>query len=83
MPTKPKRNQKGSSGESNLRDRCQSPDYALDPLFAYLKPEWTIWEPARGEGYLERALVEKRHSVVSGDLITGQDFFDDASLPTH
>jgi hypothetical protein len=78
---KPKKNYAGKTNESSLHDRCQTPDYALDPLFDYLKPEWTLWEPARGEGYLERALQAQGRTVVSGDLITGQNFFDDDHLP--
>lgn len=78
---KPKKNYAGKTNESSLHDRCQTPDYALDPLFDYLKPEWTLWEPARGEGYLERALQAQGRTVVSGDLITGQNFFDDEHLP--
>jgi hypothetical protein len=83
MSRKPKRNQKADTNESSLRDRCQTPDYALDPLFHYLKPEWTLWEPARGEGYLERALLDHERKVVTGDILTGQNYFDDEHLPTQ
>lgn len=79
--TKPKQNYTTTAGTVNLRDRCQTPDYALDPLLPYLKREWTLWESARGEGYLETALTANGLTVVSGDLLTGQDFFADASIP--
>lgn len=80
--SKPKRADKPSSGlVVNRRDRCQTPDYALDPLKPYLKQEWLIWEPARGEGYLEYALTTNKFTVVSGDLITGQNYFLDSDLP--
>lgn len=57
-------------------DACQTPAYAIDPLLRYLQEGWNIWEPAAGEGYLEGALYDSGFSVVSGDLITGQNFFD-------
>lgn len=81
MPKKPKQNYAGNIGESSRKDRCQTPDYALDPLYEYIKPNWTIWEPARGEGYIEHALRQRDLNVVTGDLLTGQNFFDDGSIP--
>ncbi len=83
MPTKPKKNYRGDPNKVNRQDQCQTPDYALDPLFAYLKPEWTLWEPARGEGYLESALIAQKYQVTTGDLITGQNFFDDDHIPAQ
>lgn len=57
-------------------DACQTPAYALDPLLPYLKPEWTIWEPAHGEGYLTGALFDSGFSgVETSDILTGQNFF--------
>lgn len=79
---KPKRADKPASGLIvNRRDRCQTPDYALDPLAPYLKREWLLWEPARGEGYLEHAIKANGLTVVSGDLLTGQNYFLDESIP--
>lgn len=57
-------------------DACQTPAYAIDPLLPYLQDSWNIWEPACGEGYLEGALYDSGFNVVSGDLITGQNFFE-------
>jgi hypothetical protein len=60
-------------------DACQTPAYAVDPLLPYLCRNWTIWEPASGEGLLVEALYDSGFSqsqVVAGDLITGQNFFD-------
>lgn len=58
-------------------DACQTPAYALDPLLPYLPREWVIWEPACGEGLLEDALYDSGFgTVVSGDILTGQNFFD-------
>ena len=72
---KPKRNQRADTDNVSNRDRCQTPDYALDPLLPYLSPEWMIWEPARGEGYIERTLVAAGMQVVASDLLTGQNYF--------
>lgn len=60
-------------------DNCQTPPYALEPLLPYLDPfrrqGLRIWEPAKGEGYLARALKESGYSVVAGDISQGADFF--------
>ncbi len=62
-------------------DYCQTPGYALDPLFPYLG--WslpsTIWEPAAGEMMLVDALYDggwKQENVVATDILTGQNFFE-------
>jgi hypothetical protein len=73
---KPKRQSKGDVKVSNGYDRCQTPPYALQPLLPYLKPSWTIWEPAAGEGHLVRALKAQGFSVAGSDLLTGDNFFD-------
>lgn len=58
-------------------DACQTPAYAFDPLLPYLQPEWTLWEPARGEGMLVEAMLDSGFkSVVSSDILTQQNFFD-------
>lgn len=60
-------------------DACQTPGYALDPLLPYLCRDWTIWEPAAGEGLLVEALYDSGFNeaqVVFGDILTGQNFFD-------
>jgi hypothetical protein len=55
-------------------DNFQTPASALDPLFPYLRKDWTIWEPACGKGNLVRGLMEARRSVVGTDILTGTDF---------
>jgi hypothetical protein len=73
---KPKSNKKGDPA----RDQCQTPEYALWPLLPYLDPSKTVWEPCRGEGYLVLALKNNDiPNIVSGDILTGQDFF----VPKH
>lgn len=80
MGTKPKNNDK-----SPAKDRCQTPDYALFPLLPYLpEPDNTlVWEPARGEGYLVGALRARGFNAIEGDILYGQDYFDDRHVPTH
>lgn len=67
---KPKVNRTGGIDQSVPFDRCQTPAYALDPLLSYLKPGWTIWEPAAGEGNLVRALQSHGFNVIASDLLT-------------
>ena len=55
-------------------DDYQTPPSALSILFPYLDQNWTIWEPASGEGYLRRALEEKGFRVVASDISEGHDF---------
>lgn len=58
-------------------DACQTPAYALDPLLPYLPREWTIWEPAAGEGYLADALFDSGFSqVIATDLLRQENFFE-------
>lgn len=75
---KPKSNVKGEHAEDepDPRDACQTPDYAIDPLLPFLKQEWTIWEPAYGEGLLVDALFDGGlEGIITSDLLNGQDFF--------
>jgi len=57
------------------RDQCQTPPYALNPLWPYLRKEWRIWEPAAGEGLMVDALRKRGHDVEASDVLTGRDFF--------
>ena len=49
-------------------DDFQTPPIALTPLYPYLNPDWTIWEPACGKGNLVRGLQKNNYSVVGTDL---------------
>ena len=73
---KPKSNQIGDIYTPKGYDACQTPPEALDPLLPYIDPDWTVWEPAAGEGYLEGALYDSGFSVIPGDLLRGENFFD-------
>jgi hypothetical protein len=55
-------------------DDFQTPASALNPLIAYLKPGWTIWEPACGKGNLVRGLEEKGYKTFPSDILSGQNF---------
>ncbi|GIK39539.1 MAG: hypothetical protein BroJett011_33720 [Chloroflexota bacterium] len=57
-------------------DACQTPACAFRPLLPYLSKDWTLWEPARGEGNLERTMQYHNFNTVSGDIITGRNFLD-------
>lgn len=53
---KQKANREGDVKKVNNYDSCQTPAYALDPILPYLKPEWSLWESATGEGFLANHL---------------------------
>lgn len=77
---KPKTNRAANEYVPQGFDACQTPPYALDPLLPYLNTEWTIWEPASGEGLLVEALFDSGFNrVEASDLLTGQNFFEYAA----
>lgn len=63
------------------KDDFQTPPNALQPLYRFLKPSWTIWECASGNGNLTRALRKKGYKVISTDMRSGYDFLE--YEPTH
>jgi hypothetical protein len=70
--SKPKTNYKNQP----LRDKFQTPTYAVDPLIPILKRSRikTIWECASGEGYIADYLVANEFNVIGTDITTGKDF---------
>ncbi len=68
-----KNRQSYSSGSQ--KDDCQSPPYAILPLLPFIDPDWIIWEPAAGEGYLVRAMQAHGLHVIDSDIKTNQDFY--------
>lgn len=60
---------------SKAADLCQTPGYAIDPLYPHLNPEWIIWEPACGECNLVNTLRSREYQVFASDIFNGQDFF--------
>jgi len=73
---KQKTNRPGDIYTPSGYDACQTPAYALDPLLPYLPGDWIIWEPACGENFLVDALYDASRKVVTGDILTGQNFFE-------
>lgn len=74
---KPKTNRAGDEYIPQGFDACQTPPIALDPLLPFLRPEWRIWEPAAGEGFLVEGLYDSGFSSIAiSDLLTGQNFFE-------
>ena len=47
----------------------QTPPEALEPLYSYLKKEWTIWECAEGNGNLTKGLRKARYKVFGSDIL--------------
>lgn len=74
MARKPKSNTKASPEQASLKDMCQTPPRALSLILPYLKPQWTIWEPASGLGFIAMTLESHGHKVISTDIVTGQNF---------
>ncbi len=72
---KPKTNRAGDPNRALKMDACQTPAYAVGPLLPFLKPEWTLWESAAGEGLLAAAMRKGGFTVLETDILTGQNFF--------
>lgn len=70
-----RRTQAQNPNQSQGFDQCQTPVYALDPLFAYLPKDKIIWESAAGQGNLVTGLRDAGYSVIASDILTGQNFF--------
>ncbi len=52
----------------------QTPSWALEPLYPYLKKDWTIWECACGQGNLVKTLIEKGYNTFGTDILNKKDF---------
>jgi len=68
---KPKENKGYNTGTYDL---CQTPPYALEPLYPYLGN--MIWECASGSGVLVRELKKHCTFVSSSDILMGNKVFD-------
>lgn len=78
MPKKPKKTQVQDTGTSDLRDRCETPGYALDPILPFLPDGVRLWEPACGSGRIVRRLRHLGYRVIGSDLMQenpGKNFF--------
>lgn len=58
----------------SIKDICQTPGYALEPLLPYLRSFRAIWEPACGEGILAEVLRERLLRVEATDISIGEGF---------
>ena len=70
---KPKENKGNKVG---TYDECQTPPYALEPLFPYLNKDWFIWECACGSHTLWKALLMAGLKTDGTDIKHGEDFFN-------
>lgn len=50
------------------KDMCQTPPYALEPLYPYLPKGTVVWESACGEGLLVQAMLDKGYKVKWSDV---------------
>lgn len=58
------------------KDEFYTPEWAITPILAYLKPESIVWCPFDTEQSLYvKVLSEAGHKVISTHLESGQDFF--------
>ena len=55
--------------KSNSSDDFQTPYQALQPLFKYLKKDWTIWECASGNGNLVDEFKRQGYQTIGTDII--------------
>lgn len=78
---KPKQN---NGTDPTGMDVCNTPPYALDPLLPYIRPEWSVWEPAASTGNICEALrphvlgvhaTELRTKGLGTDVRGGVNFF--------
>jgi hypothetical protein len=64
---KSKINRKGDIDEPASYDQCQTPVYAMDPLWEYLLARWRIWECACGKRNLVRGMERRGYQVIASD----------------
>lgn len=72
---KPKTNKGSNVGKY---DNCQTPPYALEPLFPFLKNRnWNIWDCCSGKGTIVKALKKEGLVSFGTDISNGKiyDFF--------
>ena len=72
---KPQRPQPKTQGESQQRDRCQTPWYAVDLILPWLPKDAIIWESAAGDGQIVSKLTHEGYEVVTTDILTGHNYF--------
>jgi hypothetical protein len=63
-------------------DFYPTPDSLIAEIVARWKPRSNvIWEPCAGDGRIAKALLEAGFEIITGDITTGEDFFEVAPPP--
>jgi hypothetical protein len=63
-------------GDINPNDEFYTPNYAIEPLIKYLKPNSNIWCPFdTEESNFVKCLKELGHRVICTHIFNGDDFF--------
>ena len=69
-------NKAEKQGEINPNDEFYTPNYAIEPLLKYLKPNSRIWCPFdTQESNFVKMFAENGYTVVWSHICTNQDFF--------
>lgn len=70
-------NKAEKQGEINPNDEFYTPNYAIEPLLKYLKPNSKIWCPFdTNESNFVKLLKKEGHIVSNSHISEGFDFFD-------
>ena len=85
MPRKPKKQYATDKSKFGIKDFCQTPSYAIDPLlpFLALNNVRRVWEPAAGKGRIVSYFRNRGYEVLADDILYGeeQDFFSQRHIP--
>lgn len=68
--------------KDSVFDHCYTPAYALDPLVPYLRPRWTVWECACGDGRMANVLRRHVADVYQTDIALGAEYDFLTHVPT-
>ena len=64
---------KKAKGRSDI---FQTPRVAIEPIVQFIPQDYSIWEPACGNGNIVNFFIEKNYEVLGTDLQMGYDFFE-------
>lgn len=73
---KPKLNYKTDTHKFSKIDFCETPFYAVEPLFPYIPKHWVVWESADGNGNISREFTRMGYHVIGSDIQRGTNFFE-------
>ena len=60
-----------ASGRSDI---FQTPSWPVEAILEYIPLNWTIWEPACGEGQIVNTMQKKGFNTIGTDILRGFDF---------